>query len=302
VLSSLTNEQWTELITDGTTLNTNWKNRLDIISPYLQYLKDNGVEVLFRPLHEMNQSSFWWGGRPGANGTARLYQITHDYLTNIKGLTNLIWVWDMQDIDKGWDQYNPGDAYWDILGFDVYSDGYSQSWYNYAVSIAGSKPLAIGECAILPTALQLVSQPRYVFFMAWAELVFTDNTVTQIKALYKTNNVITLDEMPGWSNVSVEEGEKPIRYSLSQNFPNPFNPSTTISYDVPEKSRVKISVFNMFGEEVALLENETKNPGRYEITWQSTLDSGVYFYRLEEMAVDNSKKNYVETKKMILLK
>ena len=90
IKSSLTNAQWQELITDGTQLNRNWKTRLDAIVPYLQELKNNGVEVLFRPLHEMNQGVFWWAGRPGPNGTARLYQITHDYLQKTKGLTNLI--------------------------------------------------------------------------------------------------------------------------------------------------------------------------------------------------------------------
>ena len=48
--------------------------------PYLQQLKDAGVPVLFRPLHEMNEGWAWWGGRPGADGSAKLYQITHDYL------------------------------------------------------------------------------------------------------------------------------------------------------------------------------------------------------------------------------
>lgn len=86
----LTDAQWQELITDGTALNKAWKARMDDIAVYLQYLKDRHVEVLFRPLHEMNQGKFWWGGRPGPQGTARLYQITHDYLKNTKGLTNLV--------------------------------------------------------------------------------------------------------------------------------------------------------------------------------------------------------------------
>jgi len=191
----LTDEQWRELVTDGTTLNRNWKARLDIIAPYLQQLREAGVEVLFRPLHEMNQKAFWWGGRPGPDGTARLYRITHDYLTHEKGLHNLIWVWDMQDIDRTWAEYNPGGEYWDLLAFDVYADGYDQSWYEYAVSIAGEKPLAIGECSKLPTAALLAAQPAYVFFMAWAELVYSDNTEEQIKELYNSERVITLDEL-----------------------------------------------------------------------------------------------------------
>jgi mannan endo-1,4-beta-mannosidase len=196
VLSRLSDEQWEELITEGTALNYNWKQRLDQAAIFLQYLKDKGVEVLFRPLHEMNQGLFWWGGRKGPKGTAELYRQTHDYLTKEKGLTNLIWVWDMQDIDRTWAEYNPGDGYWDILAFDVYDKGYSQDWYEYALSIAGDKPLAIGECSVIPTPEQLEQQPRYVFFMPWAELIYSSNSVEQIKALYDSPKVITLDELP----------------------------------------------------------------------------------------------------------
>src|SRR5258706_303048 len=83
---TLSDPQWTDLITNGGTLNNAWKARMDVIAVHLQTLKNAGVEVLFRPLHEMNQGLFWWAGRPGPNGTAKLFQITHDYLRNTKGL------------------------------------------------------------------------------------------------------------------------------------------------------------------------------------------------------------------------
>jgi mannan endo-1,4-beta-mannosidase len=72
VKSHLSDDQWNQLITDGSDLNSKWKERLDVISAFLQDLKDNGVDVLWRPFHEMNQGVFWWGGRPGPQGTARL--------------------------------------------------------------------------------------------------------------------------------------------------------------------------------------------------------------------------------------
>ena len=169
--------------------------RLDLIAPYLLQLKEAGAEVLFRPLHEMNQKAFWWGGRKGPNGTAKLFRMTHDYITRVKGLDNLIWVWDMQDIDRTWEEYNPGEEYWDLLAFDVYDRGYDQDWYEYAVSIASDKPLAIGECAKIPTPAQLDAQPRYVFFMAWAELIYSSNSVDQIMDLYHSSRVLTLDEL-----------------------------------------------------------------------------------------------------------
>ena len=192
----LTDAQWQELVTDDTPLNKAWKARMDGIAVYLQYLKDKHVEVLFRPLHEMNQGKVWWGGRPGPNGTARLYQITHDYLQKTKGLTNLIWVWDMQDMSRDFAQYNPGEAYWDVFAFDVYDQGYDKSWYDYILPIVGSKPIAIGECAALPTPEILAAQPRWTFFMSWAELVQEKNSVEAIKRIYNDPRVLTRDELP----------------------------------------------------------------------------------------------------------
>lgn len=208
VQSKLSDAQWQDLITDGGQLNRNWKARLDAIVPYLQDLKNNGVEVLFRPLHEMNQSMFWWGGRPGSQGTARLYQITHDYLRNTKGLTNLIWVWDVQDfssLSSDLTNYNPGSAYWDVLALDMYysdGQGYTTAKYNAMLSAAGGKPIAIGECEVLPSPSLLSSQPRWAFFMGWSELVFQKNSNAAIQSTFWDGRVLVRDEMPGWANVS----------------------------------------------------------------------------------------------------
>jgi mannan endo-1,4-beta-mannosidase len=199
IKSKLTDEQWSELITAGSILNTIWKSRLDEISVYLQYLKDKDVEVLWRPFHEMNQKNFWWGGRKGPNGTRKLYQLTYDYLMQ-KKLTNLVWCWNMQDLSMDWDEYNPGEKYWDVLTFDIYGSGYEDIWYKYALKFAGTKPLAIGETNRLPSPEILKRQSRYIFFMGWGDLTFSDNTSQQIKTVYKASMVLTIDKMPGWSH------------------------------------------------------------------------------------------------------
>lgn len=202
VLSKMTDAQWSDLLTDGTPINTQWKNLVNEVCVYLQQLKDKKIEVLWRPYHEMNQGSFWWGGRSGANGTRKLYQQLHDYMTKTKGLTNLVWVWDMQDFSTLSDDvniYNPGSDYWDVAALDVYDgSGYTQAKYNTMVTIANGKPIAIGECSVLPTAVQLVSQPKWSFFMSWSELTFSSNNNTQITTLYNSANVQSLDQMPGW--------------------------------------------------------------------------------------------------------
>lgn len=85
-------------------------------------------------------------------------------------------------------------------------------------------------------------------------------------------------------------------YRLEQNYPNPFNPSTEINYQVKESGLVKLTVFNLLGQEVQTLVNEQKNNGAYSINFDaSALSSGFYFYRLEV-------NDFVSVKKMMLIK
>jgi mannan endo-1,4-beta-mannosidase len=199
VLSHLTDEQWNELMTEGSPVNKKWKSMMDEVAGYLKYLQDNGVEVLFRPLHEMNQGVFWWGGRPGENGTLKLYRLTHDYLTKTKGLKNLIWIWDIQDfktLSTDAVNYNPGTDYYDVAALDVYDDssGYSLEKYHIMNAASKGKPIAIGECQKYPTPAQLTEQPNWTFFMGWSELVFKVNSTDELKALMNAANIVTLDK------------------------------------------------------------------------------------------------------------
>ncbi len=85
-------------------------------------------------------------------------------------------------------------------------------------------------------------------------------------------------------------------FLLEQNYPNPFNPSTRIRYSIPNSEFVTLKVFDVLGNEVARLVNEDKPAGSYEINFSaSQLSSGLYFYTI-------SAGNFVETKKMILLR
>lgn len=90
--------------------------------------------------------------------------------------------------------------------------------------------------------------------------------------------------------------EKATSYSLSQNFPNPFNPTTKIRFSLPEAGNVKLTVYNLIGQTVATLINGYQEAGSYNVTFDgSGLNSGIYFYKLET-------GKYVEIKKMALLK
>jgi hypothetical protein len=88
----------------------------------------------------------------------------------------------------------------------------------------------------------------------------------------------------------------PETYTLSQNYPNPFNPSTQIEFSLPKQSQVTLKVFNLLGQEVAMLVNGVLTAGSHRATFNaSNLSSGVYFYTL-------NAGNFVSTHKMLLLK
>ncbi len=88
----------------------------------------------------------------------------------------------------------------------------------------------------------------------------------------------------------------PVKPLLYNNYPNPFNPSTTIQSALPKGSHVKLEIYNTLGERIATLTNETRQAGYYSEQFNATgLASGVYFYRLQS-------GDFVGTKKLLLLK
>ncbi len=97
------------------------------------------------------------------------------------------------------------------------------------------------------------------------------------------------------SSVKVEHNY-PDNFVLYQNFPNPFNPSTNIKFDIPEETDVSLKVFNLLGEKITTLLNETLKPGSYEVYWNAIgITSGIYYYKLES-------DKFNAARKLILLK
>jgi hypothetical protein len=96
------------------------------------------------------------------------------------------------------------------------------------------------------------------------------------------------------SGVALQGGDVPARTALEPNFPNPFNPTTTIGYRVSTASWIKLSIFDLLGREVAVLESGFRSPGSYRTEWNASgSPSGLYFCRLEA-------GSYRETRKIVL--
>lgn len=93
-----------------------------------------------------------------------------------------------------------------------------------------------------------------------------------------------------------------VTWSLGQNYPDPFNPSTTIQYSLPSRSNVRISIANVLGQQITTLVNGDRNGGIHEVVWHANVASGIYFYRIEAVSVTDPTSKFVQVKKMLLLK
>jgi hypothetical protein len=121
----------------------------------------------------------------------------------------------------------------------------------------------------------------------------SETSIAERKKLFKNAVTWLLNAVIGVKNIS---SEVPKNFNLSQNYPNPFNPSTKFIVQVAKLSDVKIIVYDVLGREIAILVNQKLRAGIYEVSWDArNYSSGVYYYRL-------TAGNFVETKKMILLK
>jgi mannan endo-1,4-beta-mannosidase len=198
VWAKLTDAQWTEMLTPGTPLNTALTAEFDAVVPLLRGLRDAGVAVIWRPFHEMNDNWAWWGGRPGPDGSDRLYRLMHDHF-QAAGLDNLVWVWDVSDGDPaGIGAYDPGPRYSDVAALDIWQTDFpTEADYQAMQKVAGERPIALGELSRVPSPEILAQQPRWVYFLIWAEYLQQRASGDEIKRSYYNPQVRNRDNLMG---------------------------------------------------------------------------------------------------------
>jgi len=104
------------------------------------------------------------------------------------------------------------------------------------------------------------------------------------------------------SSVKIKNDNVPVEFALYQNFPNPFNPSTTIRYGLPAASRVTLKIYNILGQQIAEIINQEQSEGTYEVVWNAAVASGLYFYRIEAASITEPDHKFTQLKKMLVLK
>jgi mannan endo-1,4-beta-mannosidase len=192
VQAHLTDFEWKELLTPGTNLNKRWCAQVDVIAGYLAQLRDAHVAVLFRPYHEMNGTWFWWGWRPGKNGSAALYRQLYDRLVNLHKLDNLVWVWNVNAPSQNagpFADYFPGAEYVDVLSVDNYGE-FKQSFYDDILALAGDKPVALAEVGTVPALEVFQQQPKWTYFMIWAGLTEPLNSLDKLQQVFDAPSML----------------------------------------------------------------------------------------------------------------
>jgi mannan endo-1,4-beta-mannosidase len=197
---------------------------LDLAASELAALRDAGVPVLWRPLHEASGGWFWWGANRDAY--LALWAYMYDYFTNDKALDNLIWVWNGQKED-----WYPDPDTVDIAGYDAYDNNrnktgyipnYSEAWHTRYAAVkawAPGKILALTENGAIPDPDSLIlNNAKWSYFMTWDDHGVASgashkdnywtgewhNSDAHKKHVYNHAFVITLNELPVLSTYRLE--------------------------------------------------------------------------------------------------
>ena len=187
-----------KLLTEGTdeynAMIANW----DKAAKALTELKDAGIPVLWRPFHEFDGQWFWWG-KDGGESFVKLWRMMYDYFTDEYGLTNLIWVLGYDgNVKNGW---YVGDDYCDIIGADTYDNSTnSKAWKRLLKVSSAGKPMAFHECGNVPSVESFEKDGCiWSWFMVWHTDYITGNDKENLKNVYNSDLVITLDELPSFN-------------------------------------------------------------------------------------------------------
>lgn len=175
---------------------------IDIVSQRLLRLQNEGIALLWRPLHEAEGKWFWWGVKTG-DACKKLYRMMYDRMVNYHKINNLVWVWTSYGTAK--ENWYPGDDVVDIIAWD-YPDYNAQSgsWSQYQ-QLFGTKGklFTLGEIGELFNPELLQSQP-WLYFITWAYMIKDPsqqngkNTASWVNQVYNDSRVLTLEDLqPG---------------------------------------------------------------------------------------------------------
>lgn len=168
---------------------------IDAIAVQLKKLQASKIPVLWRPLHEAGGKWFWWGAKTSA-AAKELYRIMFERYTGHHGINNLVWVWSSPEAD-----WYPGNIRVDMLGQDSYPGSYnydcqSSTYAKLTQVIQSQKMVHMTENGPIPDMENCLRQGiKWGSFLSWSDLVFSQNSMDHIHAVYNSPAVLTLTHL-----------------------------------------------------------------------------------------------------------
>ena len=257
---------------------------IDIVSGYFKELQDKGIAVVWRPLHEASGGWFWWGaGSPECY--VQLYRLVFNRMVSTNKLTNLIWVWNINNDPKyGYDYsalnaaWYPGDDYVDIVAVDIYdplnNHNSGANYFNKIVSDVGTnKMIALSENGAIPDIDSVAEDKTYwSYWMTWSQTWsgnFLDKTPTDMwKKNLDDERIIALDDMPGWNKIPISNPVKKHASKTTNNINITIN-GKSLSFSTRNEGIATVTIFDMTGHRVATLLQGPISAGTHNLSLQS---------------------------------
>ena len=180
---------------------------IDAIADIFLGLQSEGIACIFRPLHEASGGWFWWGRNKNAEHFKKLYKLVFDRMVNVKGVHNVIWVWNADKNDQDWD---PGLNYYDVVSADIYNkaEDYSSNYVMFdklKKLTNGKKIVALSENGPIPDIdAMFEDEAVWSWWMPWYQTWggnFLDQTTNkELTKIMSDTRTIGLSDMPGWDN------------------------------------------------------------------------------------------------------
>ncbi len=187
----------------SSTLYKNIISDIDAVADFFLELQEAGMACIFRPLHEASGGWFWWG-REGAVPFRQLYRLVFDEMVRVKGVHNVIWVWNADPDDSEWD---PGAEYYDVVSADIYNPDFdyssnAPSFYRLQKLTQGKKIIALSENGPIPDIQKEVDEEAvWSWWMPWYQTwnggFVSKTSQEEWRKCMNDPRVITLEDLAG---------------------------------------------------------------------------------------------------------
>ena len=297
--------EWTtfrvsEAFVSGT---TNWNKEsdaykgiiadIDYIADYFLQLQKDGVAAIFRPLHEAGGNWFWWGNSTTGEQYAALYRLVYDEMVNVKGVKNLVWVFNPEaSLDVSW---NPGADYYDVISVDIYNSANdhssnSSAFDSFKDKWGTSKILALSENGPIPDVNNMhTDQAVWSWWMPWYSSWSGPWPGQTANSIWKSNmeddRIITFEDMPGWDKYTPtalprNTASASSRIILTNN---------TLSFTTAQAGNISLEVFDLQGNRVATLHRGTLSAGTHQFSLAG-MARGSYIVRARGAGIAATKQ------------